>query len=156
MLMATATRSDPLGASVLVLNRLYMAVHVVGVRRAFGLLCREIAEVVHLEEGKFANYDFHGWREISELRADDKQPNEDWIRAVNFEIQVPRVIRLLFYDRTAQAVVAAEPPQRVGPGRASLPVLRPSSEEQPVEHGPRDSSQPRRAELLGTTWFAPA
>ena len=68
MLMATATRSDPLGASVLVLNRLYMAVHVVGVPRAFRLLCREIAEVIHLEEGRFANYDFEGWREISELR----------------------------------------------------------------------------------------
>ena len=27
------------------------------------------------------------------------QPHEDWIRAVNFEIQVPRVIRLLRFDR---------------------------------------------------------
>jgi 5-methylcytosine-specific restriction endonuclease McrA len=97
--MATATKSDPLAASVLVLNRLYMAVHVVGVRRAFGLLCREIAEVIHFEEGRFANYDFHAWREISELKAEFKQPNEDWVRAVNFEIQVPRVIRLLSYDR---------------------------------------------------------
>ena len=99
MLMASAERSDPLAASVLVLNRLYLAVHVVGVRRAFGLLCREVAEVVHLEDGKFANYDFQSWREISELRADEKQPDEDWIRAVHFEIQVPRVIRLLCYDR---------------------------------------------------------
>jgi len=99
MLVASAERSDPLAASVLVLNRLYLAVHVVGVRRAFGLLCREVAEVVHLEEGKFANYDFQSWREISELRADEKQPDEDWIRAVHFEIQVPRVIRLLRYDR---------------------------------------------------------
>ena len=97
--MATAIRTDPLAASVLVLNRLYVVVHVVGVRRAFGLLCRELAEVVHLEEGKFANYDFDSWREISELKSDFKQPHEDWIRAVNFEIQVPRVIRLLFYDR---------------------------------------------------------
>lgn len=99
MLMASADRSDPLAASVLVLNRLYIAVHVVGVRRAFGLLCRETAEVIHLEDGKFANYDFEGWREISELRADLKQPDEDWLRAVNFEVQVPRVIRLLIYDR---------------------------------------------------------
>lgn len=97
--MATAIRTDPLAASVLVLNRLYMAVHVVGVPRAFGLLWRELAEVVHIEEGKFDNYDFHSWREISELKADLKEPHEDWIRAVNFEIQVPRVIRLLLYDR---------------------------------------------------------
>jgi len=97
--MATATRSDALAASVLVLNRLYMAVHVVGVRRAFGLLFREMAEVVHLENGSFANYDFDSWRDISELNADFKGPHDDWIRAVNFEIQVPRVIRLLSYDR---------------------------------------------------------
>ena len=85
--------------SVLVLNRLYMAVHVVNVRRAFGLLCRELAEVIHLEEGTFATYSFESWREMSELRADLKQPHDDWIRAVNFEIQVPRVIRLLRFDR---------------------------------------------------------
>lgn len=104
-LMATVTRTDPLTASVLVLNRLYMAVHVVGVRRAFGLLCRELAEVVHLEEGRFANYDFNSWREISELRADEKLPYDDWIRSVNFEIQVPRVIRLLSYDRIPRRAV---------------------------------------------------
>jgi 5-methylcytosine-specific restriction endonuclease McrA len=88
-----------LSCSVLVLNRLYMAVHVVNVRRAFGLLCRELAEVIHLEEGKFATYSFDSWREISELRAEIKLPEDDWIRAVNFEIQVPRVIRLLAFDR---------------------------------------------------------
>ena len=91
--------SSALSCSVLVLNRLYMAVHVVNVRRAFGLLCRELAEVVNFEEGKFAAYSFESWREMSELRADLKQPHEDWIRAVNFEIQIPRVIRLLVFDR---------------------------------------------------------
>ena len=104
LLLATHPLSLPppgaaLACSVLVLNRLYMAVHVVNVRRAFGLLCRELAEVIHLEEGAFAAYSFESWREMSELRADLKQPHDDWIRAVNFEIQVPRVIRLLRFDR---------------------------------------------------------
>ena len=94
-----APSGGALSSSVLVLNRLYMAVHIVNVRRAFCLLFREIAEVIHLEEGQFANYSFQTWQEISELRADFKQPHEDWIRAVGFEIQVPRVIRLLMYDR---------------------------------------------------------
>jgi 5-methylcytosine-specific restriction endonuclease McrA len=94
-----ASSGGPLSSSVLVLNRLYMAVHIVNVRRAFCLLFREIAEVIHLEEGQFANYSFQTWQEISELRADYKKPHEDWIRAVGFEIQVPRVIRLLIYDR---------------------------------------------------------
>lgn len=96
---ANGNGHDPLAASVLVLNRLYMAVHVVGVRRAFGLLCRELAEVVHVEEGTYANYDFTSWIEISELNAEEKGPYDDWVRSVNFVVQVPRVIRLLSYDR---------------------------------------------------------
>lgn len=97
--------SESLAASVLVLNRLYMAVHIISVRRAFALLCRELAEVVHVEEGQYANYSFESWREISELRASLKEPDDDWIRSVNFEIQAPRVIRLLSYDRLPKQVV---------------------------------------------------
>lgn len=91
--------ADPLAASVLVLNRFYAAIHVVNVRRAFGLLFRDLAEVVHVEDGQYANYNFESWREISELRASFKEPGDDWVRAVNFEIKVPRVIRLLAYER---------------------------------------------------------
>jgi len=93
--------SGSLAASVLVLNRSYLAIHVINVRRAFGLMLRNLAEVIHIEDGRFANYDFESWREISELKAafDDRGEHEDWIRSINFEIQVPRVIRLLSYDR---------------------------------------------------------
>jgi len=103
--MSSVAAGDALSSSVLVLNRFYMAVHVVSVRRAFALLCRDLAEVVHLEEGTFANYNFESWREISELRANFKDPQEDWIKSVNFEIQVPRVIRLLMYDRVPKQSV---------------------------------------------------
>lgn len=92
---------DPLSHSVLVLNRVYMAVHVVTVRRAMGLLFRDLAEVIHIESGKYVNYDFISWREISELRIafDELEDHADWLQAVNFAIQVPRVIRLLSYDK---------------------------------------------------------
>ena len=103
--MTSAAATDGLSTSVLVLNRFYMAVHVINVRRAFTLLFRELAEVVHIEQGQFANYNFNSWREISELKASFKEPHDDWIRAVNFEIQVPRVIRLLFYDRLPKQVI---------------------------------------------------
>lgn len=88
-----------LNISVLVLNRFYMAVHVVPARRAFVLLYRELAEVIHVEEGMYANYDFSSWCEISELRREECGPDDDWIRTVNFILQVPRVIRLHTYDR---------------------------------------------------------
>ena len=44
----------PLNTSVLVLNRSFVAVHVVNVRRAMTLLFRQLAEVVHIEEGQYA------------------------------------------------------------------------------------------------------
>ena len=94
-----STPANPLAANVLVLNRFYVAVHVVNVRRTLSLLCCEHAEVVHMEDDQYANYDFESWRIISELRSENKQPDEDWIRSVSFELQVPRVIRLLRYER---------------------------------------------------------
>jgi 5-methylcytosine-specific restriction endonuclease McrA len=91
--------SRALLASVLVLNRFYMAVHVVTVRRAIVLLYRELAEVINLEEGQYNNYDFESWLLLCELRAEQRCVDEDWIRSVRCEIQIPRVIRLLRYDR---------------------------------------------------------
>jgi len=100
------TVASSLGSSVLVLNRLYMAVHVIGARRAFALIYRNLAEVIHFEEGQFGNYDFETWRVLSELKVGSKRLDEDWVTAVNFEILVPRVIRLMTYDRLPRSTVA--------------------------------------------------
>jgi 5-methylcytosine-specific restriction endonuclease McrA len=88
-----------LSSSVLVLNRAFMAVHVVNVRRAFGLMFRDLAEVIDIEDGHYANYDFEAWLIISDLRSAEDREFDDWVRSVNFQIQVPRVIRLLNFDR---------------------------------------------------------
>ncbi|MFT5525996.1 MAG: 5-methylcytosine-specific restriction endonuclease McrA [Pirellulaceae bacterium] len=91
-----------LDSSVLVLNRHYLPVQVVPVRRAFVMLYSETAEVIDIEEGVFANYDFETWCELSHFRFEEQLVGEeiDWIRTVNFSIQIPRVIRLLAFDRT--------------------------------------------------------
>jgi 5-methylcytosine-specific restriction endonuclease McrA len=95
-----------LDASVLVLNKLFMAVHIISVRRAFCLLCKELAEVVSLEDGQFLTYDFDSWREVSEYRARNfRKEDDDWVRTVSSEIQVPRVIRLLYYERLPKQTV---------------------------------------------------
>src|SRR5262245_25066814 len=92
--------SSGLDASVLVLNKLFMAVHIISVRRAFILLCKDLAEVVSLEDGQFATYDFETWREVSEFRAKHfRQADDDWVRTATSEIQVPRVIRLFSYEK---------------------------------------------------------
>lgn len=103
--MINGDMGNGLSASVLVLNRYYMAVHVVSARRAFCMLFRELAEVIHVEQGQYANYDFESWQLICEMRSSDKRLGEDWIQAVNFEIQVPRVVRLLHYDRIPRRTV---------------------------------------------------
>ena len=91
----------PLNTSVLVLNRSFVAVHVVNVRRAMTLLFRQLAEVVHIEEGQYAAYSLDSWREISALWAEfrERDDSEDWIRGVGFKLQAPRVIRLISCDR---------------------------------------------------------
>jgi 5-methylcytosine-specific restriction endonuclease McrA len=95
-----------LDASVLVLNKLFMAIHVIPVRRAFCLLCKDLAEVVSMEDGQFATYDFASWREVSEYRAHHfRQEDDDWVRTISTEIQVPRVIRLVGYDRLPKQTV---------------------------------------------------
>lgn len=91
-----------LDAKVLVLNKLYMAVRVVTARRAFVLLSREIAEVIHADDGSFANYDLSTWAELSELRKEFEPDQHDWVRTVRFDIAVPRIIRLVGYDKLPQ------------------------------------------------------
>jgi len=96
----------PLDASVLVLNKMFMAVHIISVRRAFCLLCKDLAEVVTLEEGQFATYDFSTWTELSALRSKlYRKEEDDWVRTSTIEIQAPRVVRLLDYDKVPRQTV---------------------------------------------------
>ena len=91
--------SPALSESVLVLNRLYMAVRVVNVRRAMSLLYRNLAEVISVEDGEHLAYDFNDWVEVSEARSLFEPDKHDWIRTVRFQIAVPRIVRLLGYDK---------------------------------------------------------
>lgn len=96
---AATLPTDGLDSKVLVLNKLYMAVRVVTARRAFVLLAREIAEVIHADDGSYANYDFETWAELSEVRKRFEPEAHDWVRAVSFDIAVPKIIRLVGYDK---------------------------------------------------------
>ncbi len=97
--MTAAYYQSGLGCNVLVLNKHYMAIRIVGAKRAFSLLFRDLAEVVSLEEGKYSNYDFTGWCEVSQFKRNFEPDGHDWVSTINFHIAVPRIIRLLFYDR---------------------------------------------------------
>jgi 5-methylcytosine-specific restriction endonuclease McrA len=94
-----------LDCKVLVLNKLYVAVRVVSARRAFAMLCRNLAEVIHVDDGKYSNYDFASWAELSAASRSFEPQKFDWVRTVRFDIAVPRVIRLFGYDRLPAQMV---------------------------------------------------
>lgn len=97
--------SAALACSVLVLNRYYMAIRVINARRALTLLYRGCSEVITIEEDRYSNYDFDAWCEVSQIFALEKQRDEDYIQAVNFELQVPRIVRLTRYDKLPRTTV---------------------------------------------------
>ncbi|MBN2456045.1 MAG: HNH endonuclease, partial [Sedimentisphaerales bacterium] len=97
-MIAGETQSG-LDCNVLVLNKHYMAIRIVRARRAFSLLFRQLAEVVSAEENAYSAYDFQSWCEVSQFKRQFEPDGHDWVSTVSFSIAVPRIIRLLFYDR---------------------------------------------------------
>src|SRR5690349_6967965 len=84
-----------LDRQVLVLNRLWQAINVCSVRRAFTLLCAGHAQVVHSDsENNFLTHDFDSWRDFS-----TREPESDMVHTIAFKVRVPRVIVLLLFDR---------------------------------------------------------
>ncbi|GAB4382593.1 MAG: HNH endonuclease [Phycisphaerales bacterium] len=97
---AVAVAADlGLDSKVLVLNKVYVALRVISARRAFSLLVRDAAEIVHIEQGRYYNYTLSSWLEVSQLARQFEPDAHDWVRTVRMHIAVPRVIRLLGYDR---------------------------------------------------------
>lgn len=94
-----AVAGSALSSNVLVINKHYAAIRVVSVREAFCLLFREIAEVLSIEDNGYFSYDFDSWRELSELRSQYERTEHEWVRCVKFDLAVPRIVRLLVYDR---------------------------------------------------------
>lgn len=82
---------------VLVLNRLWQAVNVIGARRAFGLLARGHAQVVHHHEDDFRTFSMLDWLDFSTLNP-PATPVES-VRTPSRTIRLPRVILLTFFDK---------------------------------------------------------
>jgi hypothetical protein len=88
-----------LDAKVLVLNRYYSAIRVIDARRAFVLLAKEIAEVIAVEDGSYVSYPFTTWTELSEFRKQFEENDHDWVRTARISIAVPKIVRVLAFDR---------------------------------------------------------
>ena len=82
---------------VLVLNRLWQAVNVIGARRAFGLLARGHAQVVHHHDDDFRTFALLDWIDFSV----SNPPIEklEMVHTPSRTIRLPRVILLTFFDK---------------------------------------------------------
>ena len=84
-----------LDRQVLVLNRLWQAVNITTVRRAFTLLCQGHAQIVSAHGGNhFSTHDFESWRDFS-----SREPESEMVHTISFKVRIPRVIVLLMFDR---------------------------------------------------------
>jgi 5-methylcytosine-specific restriction endonuclease McrA len=84
-----------LSQNVLVLNRLWQAVNICTVKRAFMLLYQGHAQVVEAAaENSFQTMTFAQWFDFSR-----GYEGNDVVSTVSFKIRVPKVILLLFFDR---------------------------------------------------------
>jgi 5-methylcytosine-specific restriction endonuclease McrA len=92
--------SETLSTSVLVVNKHYSPVSITSARRAFCMLWGKIAEVITVENEAYINYDFRSWSEISRYKRLYEDNGElDWVFTPTLTLMVPRVVRLLRYDR---------------------------------------------------------
>jgi 5-methylcytosine-specific restriction endonuclease McrA len=88
--------SGRLDQRVLVLNRLWQPVNIVGLRRALNLVFRGRASILHLDEGDHRVFPAEAWLEYSRRCP----PSEDIaIRTPRIHLVPPRVVLLGEYDR---------------------------------------------------------
>lgn len=81
----------------LVLNRVWQAVNIVGVKRAISLLFQGHAQAIDTAEGTFQIYDAESWFALSEEYP--PRPNQPCIHTIRMTLRIPKVLLLRYYDR---------------------------------------------------------
>lgn len=94
--------TEVLDSRVLVLNKNYVPVNVITVRKALKKLINLKAEIVSVENEAFVGYSLDSWAEFSSLKReyDDMDDCDEMIGSEGFSIIAPTIIRALSYDKT--------------------------------------------------------
>lgn len=89
--------NDTLSRRVLVLNRLWQAVNIVGVKRALSLLMQEHAQVIDTSDGNFNILDAGQWIDYS--LANPPRCDSEAIHTIRLRLRLPHVMLLRQYDK---------------------------------------------------------
>jgi len=82
---------------VLILNRLWQAVNIVGAKRAFGLLLQDNAKVIHSTDDDFQVLKSDEW--IAYSMSNPPNNDEDCVQTVRYKIRIPSILLLNYYDK---------------------------------------------------------
>jgi len=88
-----------LGGNVLVLNRLWQAVHITSARTAVCLLYSGRAKAL---DADYTSYDWEDWVSRASVTGGN---NADYVQGVSTRFAVPRVVLLMHFDRVPRARV---------------------------------------------------
>jgi len=89
--------STGLNYRILVLNRLWQPVNIVGTQRAFSLLLQDHAQVIYTGDDSFRMMDAASWLALSEEEVPGD--SEAYVQTVRLRIRVPKVLLLREYDQ---------------------------------------------------------
>jgi 5-methylcytosine-specific restriction endonuclease McrA len=82
---------------ILVLNRLWQAVNIVGVKRGFSLLVQDHARVINAADGSFLVMDAEQW--IAHSLENPPPDDKNCIHTVRYRLRIPQVLLLRQFDR---------------------------------------------------------
>lgn len=88
-----------LNYKILVLNRLWQAVNIVGVERGFSLLLQDNAQVIYTSDQSYRLMNADAWLELSEEMQEARESPSDCIQTVQLKILVPKVLLLRSYSK---------------------------------------------------------
>lgn len=94
-----------LDSRVLVLNKSYTPIRTTTAIDAISKLFCNTVEAIMVEGGSYVSYDFGSWAEVSMFRKEfekdfsEENADVDWVSSPSLHLIVPRVVRLLAYDK---------------------------------------------------------
>ncbi|MGF1531456.1 MAG: HNH endonuclease [Puniceicoccaceae bacterium] len=88
---------DGASRKVLVLNRVWQPVNIVGIKRAITFICQDHAQVIDTRDGSYRIVSGTDW--IMESYESPPGPDELCVRSVKMRLRVPSVLLLRQFDR---------------------------------------------------------